>query len=208
MPYGFGTLCGRVSPENGRSTPVSRNRIVHWRCLSGCVKIARSTWSCLVGASMTARRFDSVFGLAAADKGARFETRACHCFLRSDKRRVLVPNSQVFEKTVVGDLSFILGITASARGRTYVLMAREAFIEIRAEYQICKMMSAASFGWHWRAIESIAKLRQTISKSLSLTKTSEWERNPFGSPRTLRITFRTSPDADSLISYSFEGVMV
>ena len=145
-------LCGRVSPGNDRSTPVSRNRIVHWRYLSGCVKIARSTWCCLVGASMTARRLDSVLELAPADKGARFGPKACHCFLRSDKRRLLVANSQVFGKTVVGDLSFILGITASARGRTYVLMAREAFVEIRAEYQICKMMSAASFGGHWRAI--------------------------------------------------------
>lgn len=201
-------MYGRISPENGRSTPVSRNRIVHWRCLSGCVKIARSTWSCLVGASMTARRFDSVIRLAAADKGASFGTKTCHCFLRSDKRRLLVPNFQVFESTVVDDLFFILGITASTRGRTYVLMAREAFTEIRAEYQICKMMSAASFGGHWRAIESMVKLRKTISKSLSLMKTSVWDPNSFGSPRTLRITFLRSPDADSLISYACKGVTI
>ena len=94
-PATTGILCGRVSPENGRSTPVSRNRIVHWRCLSDCVKIARSTWYCLVGASMTARRFDSVIRLAAADKGASFGTNPCHCFLRSDTRGLLVPNFQV-----------------------------------------------------------------------------------------------------------------
>lgn len=155
----------RPNIARNRQTPVSRNRIVHWRCLSGCVKIARSTWSCLVGASMTARRFDSVIRLAAAD-------------------------------------------TASTRGRTYVLMAREAFTEIRAEYQICKMISAASFGGHWRAIESMVKLRKTISKSLSLMKTSVWDPYSFGSPRTLRITFLRSPDADSLISYAFKGVMI
>ncbi len=80
-----------------------------------------------------------------------------------------------------------------------MLMAREASTETRAEYQMCKMMSAASLGGHWRAIESMVKLRKTVSKSLSLMKTSVWDPNSFGSPRTLRITFLISDDDDSSV---------
>ena len=54
-----------------------------------------------------------------------------------------------------------------------MLLAREA--AIWTEYQMCKMMSAASSGGHWKAIESMVKLRIVINENICMESEFFWK---------------------------------
>ncbi len=63
----------------------------------------------------------------------------------------------------------------------------------------------------WGALESNRKHGEVTEDNIKIFVINEdicMGSEFFESPRTLRITFLRSPDADSLISYAFKGVMI